>query len=221
MTKKSRSASKSGKAGSVLVSFLLDETGSMQSCFDATLSGFNEYIRSLRDGRGKGKVVFSLTKFNSNETRMVHSAIPIQDVPALDKHNYNPEATTPLYDAIGRTVWAMEGSLKALAEKVQVIVVILTDGEENASVEFTQAQIFKLITAKKKEGWTFVFLGADQDAYRAAERLGVDRANAMAYDSRDTRAMYHTLAQATNQAINRGRGKSGFFGREKREPAKS
>lgn len=204
---------KASSAKTTFVSFLLDETGSMQSCLASTISGFNEYVQSLRGGQKHGDVSFTLVKFNSERTQIVHQAVPMKDVAELDESNYQPGATTPLYDAIGRTVTAMEAALKRVKAKAKakVLVVIMTDGQENASKEYDQKKIFSLIEAKKKEGWLFVFMGADQDAYAAAADLGVGKGSTMSYASQHTGKMYRTLAGATNRYMAGSAASRDFF----------
>lgn len=203
-------AKKASASKNTFLSFLLDETGSMQRCIQSTISGFNEYVHSLTKA-GHGQVAFTLVKFNSARTEIVHRAVPMKEVVALSEENYRPTASTPLYDAIGKIIGATEASVKHLRKGTNVLVVIMTDGEENSSQEFGRDKIFRLIAAKREEGWQFVFLGADQDAYKAASSIGVPKGGTMSYASRNTRQMYRTLTNATNRYTQRGRSSQDFF----------
>lgn len=173
------------------ISFILDETGSMVSVREATISGFNEYIQTLKADKKSSKALFTLTKFNSLDVNIVCSNVPVSGVDELNDATYRPAANTPLYDAIGRTVRTLEKEAK---KSDSVLVVIQTDGQENSSKEFTRQGIFDLISEKKKDGWTFVFLGADQDAWLAGMTLGLDRGNVANYTAANTRGAFERAA---------------------------
>lgn len=176
------------------VSFVLDETGSMQSVKEQTISGFNEYIETLRKDKAAKQMRFTLTKFNSDKVEIAHRAVELGEVALLNDETYQPAALTPLYDAIGRTIRVLE---KEVNGKDTALIVIQTDGQENHSKEFTRDGIFSLITEKKNAGWTFAFLGADQDAWIASQALGIDKGNTMSYAGQDTSKAFHRVATAS------------------------
>ena len=171
------------------VSLLLDETGSMSSCLDATISGYNEYIGSLAKDK-KNKYLFTLTKFDSAHITTVHDGVPIKQVPELNRGTYIPGQMTPLYDAITR-------GIKALGRKRNVLFVILTDGMENASKEYSQRDVFKLIEQKTEAGWSFVYLGANQDAYAVGGGLGIPKGNIARYSTRKTSETFEAISRST------------------------
>lgn len=158
---------------STLISFLLDESGSMQSRSAATIQGFNEYINTLR--KNGENVLFTFTKFNTERANVVYKGVPLTSVGELNYTNYTPNHGTPLFDAVGRTIAALDAEYASFPanKKPAVIVAIMTDGEENSSKEFTQKQIVDLITAREAQGWDFIYLGADHNAFKAAENLGI------------------------------------------------
>src|SRR5207253_953347 len=89
--------------------------------------------------------------------------------------DFEPRGTTPLYDAIGRSVTLAQGrACTPDGSNEQPLVVVLTDGLENASHEYTHAQIFDLIKAKESAGWIFTYLGANQDAYAVGGAIGIN-----------------------------------------------
>lgn len=205
---------KKGKT-KLLVSFILDQTGSMGVCRDATIDGFNEYIATLASKADE--VLFGLTLFNSEAVDVRCVDTPVGDVPKLTVDTYRPDSTTPLYDAIGRTVRAVEAQVAAMEDKPGgVLVVIMTDGLENASREYTQNAIFQLIKAKEAEGWTFAYLGANQDAWVTGATMGISQGNTMGYDGDPggTKVAMDALSQASVNYTSRGgqAGKAGFFG---------
>lgn len=191
MGNKKRVKAKTGKA-SVSVSFILDKSGSMQTVESATISGFNEYIGTLK----KEKDVsydFALTLFDTDVSTAERS--PIKDVAELTKKTYSPSGNTALYDAVCKTVAEAEK-----AKKGKNLVVIMTDGEENSSKEFTEKHLKDTITRlEKTKKWTFVFLGANQDSYQAAQKYGISKMNTTNFipTSAGTSAAFVVTASAT------------------------
>ncbi len=162
----------SSKSNKTLVGFLLDETGSMMSISQATVSGFNEYIQTLKN---KGNAVdFSLARFNS--LKFVNDPVrPIADVPELK--DYAPNNGTPLYDSIAKLVKQLEN--EKTTKDTKVLMVIMTDGEENESKEFDRKKIMELIKGKEKAGWTFTYLGANQDSWAVGGQMGMSTGNSV------------------------------------------
>ena len=181
----------------LLVSFILDETGSMGTVLDKTISGFNEYIDSLKK---QENVLFTLTQFNSDKVEVVYDSVEVANVAHRNKENYIPRELTPLYDAIGQTISSLEK--KAIGKTQPVLVVIQTDGQENFSKEYNSKSIFKKIDEKKKKGWTFVFLGADQDAWLTSQELGISRGNTMSYLGAETQTAFARVAKGTSCYVN-------------------
>jgi hypothetical protein len=153
------------------VSFLLDETGSMQSIKDDTIGGLNEYLDALK--KGGDDIVFSLVSFNSSETRRRYVAEPIGSVTPLEEGDYNPRHSTPLIDAAVKIIKATEDAVKDRGDDPNVVIVMQTDGLENVSVEYTNADLAALIKEKDQLGWQFLFLGAGLDAFAAARAAGI------------------------------------------------
>lgn len=159
-----------------LVTFLLDETGSMESIKDDTIGGFNSYLDSLKSA---GALIdFTLVKFDSRRIEKVCVAVPIAQVAELNTSTYTPGATTPLIDAAYKTIKAVEQSLNGKNPKI--VVCIQTDGHENASTEHTWDELNALIKEKTAAGWQFNFLGTGIDAYDTGARMGVAAMSTMA-----------------------------------------
>ena len=122
-----------GEVLAAYVTLILDETGSMQDCKGAAIAGVNEYLKTLR--QKPTAVRFTLTLFNSGKLDVRHRAVPVAQVPELTELTYQPAEMTPLYDAIGRTLTAAAHEVPPESKK---LCVILTDGLENASREYTR-----------------------------------------------------------------------------------
>ena len=173
------------------VFFLLDMTGSMGVDKPATINAFNEYIGGLKANEGTAGFKFSLAVFNSD----IGIGLNIEkgslaDVPELNDVNYAPAGTTPLYDAIGLSI----DSLEEVQE--QVLFIILTDGEENASQQFDKEEILKRISNRTEQGWKFVFLGCDIDAMKQSEDLGIAPGNARSYSRAESHGVMCDVASA-------------------------
>lgn len=162
------------------ISVVLDRSGSMSSIADDTVAGFNAFLGEQR--RTPGTIRVTLAQFDSEGPfDLLIDGVDLREVTDLDRSAYQPRAWTPLYDAVGRMIGRIDAGIAERAERSlpeeDQIVVIVTDGLENASVEQTRASVFELIEQRRKAGWVFVFLGANQDAYASGERLGVAPAN--------------------------------------------
>ena len=208
--------------GETLISLVLDETGSMMSCYDSTITSVNDYIGSQKNAPSVAKA--SLYTFSSNglyggahmrafgvnmqaamqdardtgkEIRPVFENVAIAEVGFLDKNNYRPNGGTNLYDAIGTTIRRVEAQLAPLAEIPNVLVVIVTDGGENASHEYNLAAIKNMIKEKEAEGWTFIYLGANQDAFSVGSSFGLSKGQTMTYSTDSMDSTMATLASAT------------------------
>jgi uncharacterized protein YegL len=188
---------KSKKKGT-LVCFLLDMTGSMTQYKKETIEGFNSYVEGLKEGvKGKKELKSTkmmLTKFNT-QVMEISDMVPITEMEELTGQNYRPNHWTPLYDAIGKTI---VGAEKA-QDGQKVLFVIMTDGEENSSTEYNRDGIFKLIEDKQADGWEFMYLGANQDAYRVGGNMGVPRANTSTYTQSKTAETFHVATQVSTR----------------------
>jgi hypothetical protein len=170
------------------IAFILDRSGSMSSMTHAAISGFNEFLAAQQttvDDHGKPlPSTFSLVLFD-HEYESIHHRVPIASVPRLGPETYQPRGSTALLDAIGRTIDELGAALAATPaadRPVKVIVAILTDGEENASVRFTMADINRRISHQsRKYNWEFLFLGANQDAIATASRMGIQAGSAATF----------------------------------------
>ncbi len=186
-----------------IVSFLLDETGSMDSVRDKTVSGFNEYVATLR--RNETPTLLRLMTFNTDGFNVVYDFEDIHSVADLTRESYRPRALTNLYDAIAKLVHDTEDYLKRMSPAPRVMCTIMADGEENSSSEYTRAAIFKLITDREKEGWAFAYLGANQDAWAASESIGIHRRNSANYQADAPERALRSTADATSRWVKRRR----------------
>lgn len=166
---------------SMHVQIVLDRSGSMAPIALSTVDAINGFLSKQRKQSGHLRV--SLTDFDSQERfRIVTDAIPIAEMMDLTPGDYEPRGGTPLLDAIGLAIERCTARTEADAEEDQMLVVI-TDGAENASTDFTGEQIARMVAAKQEEGWTILFLGANQDSFTTGQGLNLPAGN-----TRDFRA---------------------------------
>lgn len=170
------------KKGLVEIVFILDRSGSMSHLTEETILGYNRLLEQQKEV--SAEAVFSTVLFNE-KMYVLHNRVPIGRVPFISREVYFADGTTALLDAVGRSIRKIGGAHKELnlAEQPEkVLFVITTDGMENASREFTYRQVRQMIMTKQEEGWEFVFLGANIDAFATSESLGIRR---------DRTARYH------------------------------
>merc|ERR1712187_798877 len=132
---------------------------------------------------------------SDNPHEVVFRGQDVSTVPLLTAETFRPRSTTPLYDALGSTIRMAE---TAQVSNERIVLVTFTDGKENASREHSRRAIFDLIKAKRDVGWTFVFLGANQDSYAEGGGLGFSGSNTQnyAFDSRGVRSAYTSVSKA-------------------------
>ena len=158
---------------SALITFILDESGSMGPLAEAARNGFNEFLAD--QVVGDGPTWWTLTTFN-DDRRTRFAVIPGAEVRPLGD-DYSPGGMTALYDAVGSAVTKTARFLERVGpdRPENVIVVILTDGMENASRTWTHRRVFDLIREVEESGWQFVFLGANQDSWAVSQHLGIQQ----------------------------------------------
>ncbi len=115
----------------------------------------------------------SMVAFNGLEIKDIHFAEPVEQLQQIDATQYRPDASTPLYDAMGSAILKLKNHLETVDAKHNVLVSILTDGEENASKEFSAGQIKTLVEQLRQQNWTFTYIGADHDVERVAFSLSI------------------------------------------------
>lgn len=202
-TSKSKPSTKSRKqseatsppvfAGQTHICFVLDKSGSMGSCRDEAISGFNEYVeqqKQLEDNTTLTLVLFDSTVVTPIvDTKMA-------DVRPIGKHDYVPNGCTALFDAVGRSIALTEPKVK---KEDRVLVVILTDGLENASQQIrSHEQIRDVITMKEREGnWTFTYMGSGENWQQEVASMGIAAANSIALDPTNVKGSVGIMARAT------------------------
>jgi hypothetical protein len=164
---------------------ILDESGSMSSIKSLIISGFNELVQSVKgieEQFPEQEHLISMVSFNDLNNKILHFIDPVNKLDAINDSTYNPDSMTPLYDAMGFCISKLRQHLEG-KENYSVLVTILTDGEENASKEYTGLAIKKLVDELKPQNWTFTYIGADHDVEGMASKMNIH--NTMSFDKND------------------------------------
>jgi hypothetical protein len=192
---------KAGKNGT-LITIVLDESGSMYSCWDTTIAGFNEFVQGQRGAEASaGAGYLTLIKFDAPRIKTVFNNRPLNEVPLLDKINYTPNGGTNLLDAIGDAIESVNAILAASKKKDRpgVIITIMTDGAENSSTRYNNTKIKAMVAAAEKADWTFTFLGANIDAFAVGSTFGMNASNSVNYSTANMTATMTAVSESTSR----------------------
>ncbi len=187
------------KKGLTELVFILDKSGSMSGLESDTIGGFNSMLAKQKSVEGECRVT---TVLFDHGYELIHDRIDINAISPMTDKEYQVGGMTALLDAVGRTVNKIGNAQKHTAEDYRaekVMFVIITDGMENASREFTADKIKALIERQKeKYAWEFIFLGANIDAVETAGRYGISADRAVDYlaDSKGTKLNFNVMADA-------------------------
>lgn len=178
------------KKGLTDITVVLDRSGSMVGIKDDMEGGLREFVEKQKEQAGE--CVFSFVKFDT-EYELAIPSKNLQDVQGSELV-LEPRGGTSLYDALGKTINCIGERLSKLSEEERpekVLVLCVTDGEENSSKEFTSTMVSDMIKLQTDSyNWDFVYLGANQDAILAASKIGISFAKSMTYDINNTVSMW-------------------------------
>jgi len=172
--------------------FLLDRSGSMAGLEEDTIGGFNSFIKT--QSQQEGDTILTTILFD-DKYEVLWSGVNAKDV-VLTEKEYYVRGMTALLDAVGKTIIHIHQRLKITEQKNKVIFVITTDGMENASKEFTYDKVNRLIKKQQEDmDWEFLFLGANIDVAKEADKIGINSNNAIEFEASNDGIvkMYSTL----------------------------
>ena len=190
--------------------FLLDRSGSMQSLAGDVIGGFNRFVQEQASKPDKARL--TVIQFDGNNPfELIHDGVRIAEVPELTGDIYSPRGATPLYDAVADLIDRADGRIAGRVAKGQPVedqlVLIFTDGLENASQRNDRSKVFDLIHQRQDADWTFVFMGANQDSYAEGHKIGLVDGNVQDYDptSANVAMAFESLSRATAEFRNKPR----------------
>lgn len=190
-----------------MICLILDRSGSMAGRETDVIGGVNTFIQEQQKIPDPAAIAF--VRFDGEAIERFREMAPLSEVRLLVKEEFKPRGNTPLLDAIGRTIAALEEDWKR-EKPDRAILMIVTDGQENASQEYKKEQIKAMIKARQDSGlWAIIYLGANVDAFEEAGALGVYRSNTAGYQSTamGTRSAYTVASnsvgtmRATGQTV--------------------
>lgn len=187
-----------------LYHFVLDKSGSMMSCSESTILGFNKQLDTIKELQKEfpdQEFNVSLTIFDDN-VEAVFNQTSLASFEKLTPKMYKPGGSTALLDAIGMSITKIRiiNEHKILNDEMSVVMVILTDGMENASRKFSYHEIAGMIESLDKTGkWTFTFLGADIDAIHTSKMLNIRRENVISFNKADMNNMMEDVSHGMRE----------------------
>lgn len=166
------------------ITVLLDRSGSMEEIRDDAIGSFNAFLKDKQKKHPSSQM--SIVLFD-DQYLIRENATPIQQVDALTNDTFVPRGSTALLDAVGKTIQIIEERKHVDDE---VLIAVLTDGQENSSQEYTLNQIQRMIKQKEERGWDFVYLSADPSAFADAQNMGFDRSKIAHYNKNHIQDAY-------------------------------
>ena len=171
---------------------ILDESGSMSSIKPQIISGFNELVKSIKgieEQFPEQEHFISMVSFNTISNKTLHIVDPINKLDTINDSTYTPASLTPLYDAMGFSISKLQHYLDG-KDNYNVLVTVLTDGEENASKEYTGSAIKQLVDDLKQQNWTFTYIGADHDVEAMASKMNIFNTLSFDKNEQDIKKMF-------------------------------
>ena len=188
------------------VVFILDKSGSMSNLVSDTIGGFNSILKEQSEN-GEGEVLVSTVLFNERR-KVLYDRVKIADVPEMTTKDYKPSGCTALIDAIGYSIKHIKKIYKYIREEDvpdHTLFVIITDGLENSSRDFSSSEVKKMIKEQQdKHNWEFLFIGANIDAIETATHYGIDRDYSFNYlaDETGTSKVYDAVSKKVSMTRN-------------------
>lgn len=189
------------KKGLTELVFILDRSGSMGGLESDTIGGFNGMLMKQKKEEGEANVT---TVLFDDSIEVIHDRFPIEVVKPLTDSDYYVRGCTALLDAVGSTVKKIENIQNRLPEEMKaenIIFVITTDGQENASQEYSYKMVKTMIEKYQEVGWQFIFMGANIDAVKEAANLGIKPMRAVSYKN-DSKGVQLNYSAAGNIVSN-------------------
>lgn len=174
--------------------FVLDESGSMWNLTKDVIGGYNAFINEQKKLSDKA---YLTTVFFNHKVRVAQRSEDIQHVAEMTEKDYLPTGMTALLDAIGTTIQDVK---RRTRKKDKVLFVINTDGMENSSTEFSNADIKRMVEdCQKSRKWQFVFIGANMDAFAVGGSIGIKHSFSYTANPVGTDSFYTTMSNVTTK----------------------
>lgn len=183
------------------IGFVLDESSSMVKVWQPTIHGFNTYIGELRKEIPEANITFAT--FVADKFKLRGDDKPIDEVLPLNTLSYTPYGSTPLVDSIMKIIVLIEQRVN-IDSQLKPLIVVQTDGHENASKNYTMKDLKACVGRKRKEGWKFILITCGYDPNKLASSMGIDPATSIEYGPGKTKEAFKITARVTTQAFKTG-----------------
>jgi uncharacterized protein YegL len=189
------------KNNTTIYHFVVDQSGSMSGSEGPTIEGFNSQLKTIRNLKKEfpdNEYIVSVTFFEDAVMDVI-KFVNIDQVTFLTRESYRPGGLTALLDGIGKSIEAIRNRFdeELKRDEASVVMIVLTDGGENASKYYTRHLIAEMIKELDATGkWTFSFLGAGLDAVSASQNLNIRRENIMSYDKENICSMMDDMSES-------------------------
>jgi len=195
------------KTRKTIYHLIVDKSGSMMDCVDSTINGFNEQVNRIKDKAlefTEEDITMGLTTFNDNVNHLYYRQNP-KEMVLLNYENYRPSGGTALLDAVGETISEIERQISTNLIATTIIIVILTDGYENASKKYNLVNIRNMISKLEETGkWTFSFIGATLDAVDVAASMAIKSQNSFSFEKTQMKsAVWDKLNKSVSSYFNK------------------
>lgn len=175
---------------------ILDESGSMSSIERQAVTSMNETIQTVKMAQKKHPeqrhfvTIISFSGSGMEGVKVLRDRVPVEEAEEISGKDYCPNSCTPLYDAMGFGITSLD---KAVGKDDVVLVTIITDGMENTSQVYSSGAIAELVAGQRKKGWTFAYIGANQDSVEVARGMNISNALSFTADEEGTMEMSRRL----------------------------
>ncbi len=188
---------------------VVDKSGSMIDCVDSTINGFNEQVNRIKHKSlefVEEDITMGLTTFNTHVNHHYFQQNP-KEIVMLNYENYRPNGSTALLDAVGETISEIERQIATSLIPTTAIIVILTDGYENASKKYNLEKIRNMISKLEETGnWTFSFIGATLDAVDVAASMSIKSQNSFSFEKKEMKnVVWDKLDKSVSSYFNKKR----------------
>jgi len=187
---------------------ILDRSGSMHDCVDGTIRGYNRFLENQKEEGSGWKDMRLTTVLFDDQYEVLVRAIPLLDTLPLTDREYFVRGNTALLDAVGTTLLGAinrHASLEPAARPERVVVLIITDGQENASRNYTAADVKRLVDDRRAAGWEFFFLGAELENFADAHRIGIDAKRQAGFEKGMSEATYQRMSRTIKDYMKTGK----------------
>lgn len=178
------------------IRIVLDRSGSMADSKEITIQALNTYLEDLKKESERPGFI-TLSTFDSRSIDIPITKVSLEEIAYFPENILLPRGRTPLYDAIGIAIYDLE-NINESSDDSKVLVIV-TDGLENASKEYSYDDVRKKIEEKEEAGWLIIYLGADHDAFNQSTSLGFNSVRSMKYSKEDSIDAFKAVSRTTSE----------------------